>query len=180
MSAPPGGPPGSGWPPPGAPPQGNQGQGYSPNQQYPQPQQGAGYPPPPQGQAGYPPPPPPGYPQAQPGYPPPPPPGYPQAQPGYPPPPPPGYMPHGSQPPAPYQAAPGQVVCYKCGSPNFSKVSSTWWGGFLGPALFSHAKCNNCKTTFNSKTGKSNDAAIAIYFVVVLAISIAIFTAIYS
>lgn len=173
MSAPPGVPPGGsgGWPPP--PPGGV---APPPPQGYPQQNQ----------QAGYPPPPPPGYPQ-QGGYPPPPagypPPGYsPQAQPGYPPPPPPGYPAHGSYPPAPGypQAMAGQVTCYKCGSPNWSRVTMTWWGGWLGPAMFSHAKCNPCGATFNSKTGKSNDGAIAVYFIVVFAITIAIVFAINS
>ncbi|HET6249229.1 MAG TPA: hypothetical protein VFE47_16155 [Tepidisphaeraceae bacterium] len=55
------------------------------------------------------------------------------------------------------------VVCPKCGCPQFKAVSFTWWGGVLGPKLFSHVKCLNCRAGFNSKTGRSNNTAIGIY-----------------
>jgi hypothetical protein len=53
--------------------------------------------------------------------------------------------------------------CPKCGSPFVQPVKFTWWGGLLGPKLFHHTKCAECKYTFNSKTRKSNTTAIIIY-----------------
>jgi len=65
---------------------------------------------------------------------------------------------------APQQSAP----CPKCGGTEANKVSYTWWGGALGPAIFHHVKCARCGTTYNGKTGKSNTTAIIIYSVVIL------------
>ena len=56
--------------------------------------------------------------------------------------------------------------CPKCGSTNVEKVKFTWWGGALGPSMFTHVKCNNCGTQFNGKTGQSNQTNIFIYFLV--------------
>jgi phage FluMu protein Com len=44
-----------------------------------------------------------------------------------------------------------------------SRVGFTWWGGVLGPWMFSHVRCNDCGTCYNGRTGKSNNVAIAIY-----------------
>ena len=55
--------------------------------------------------------------------------------------------------------------CPKCGQSNAQKVTFTWWGGALGPRLFTQVKCQNCKTEYNGKTGKSNQTNILIYFV---------------
>lgn len=56
--------------------------------------------------------------------------------------------------------------CPNCGSTNAKKLSYTWWGGALGPAMFTHVRCNNCNTEYNGKTGKSNTNNIIIYSVV--------------
>jgi len=56
--------------------------------------------------------------------------------------------------------------CPNCGSTNAKKISYTWWGSALGPAMFTHVKCNNCNTQYNGKTGKSNTNNIIIYAVV--------------
>jgi transposase-like protein len=56
--------------------------------------------------------------------------------------------------------------CPNCGSTDIKKVGYTWWGGALGPAMFTHVKCNNCNTQYNGKTGKSNQNSIIIYVVV--------------
>lgn len=75
----------------------------------------------------------------------------------------------------PYQTPgmnPTGAVCPKCGSPQAKPVSFTWWGGILGPKLLSHVKCLQCGAGYNSKTGRSNDTAIAIYLVVACAIGL--------
>ena len=54
--------------------------------------------------------------------------------------------------------------CPNCGQSNAKKVSFTWWGGALGPSMFTHVKCENCGTQYNGKTGKSNQQNIIIYF----------------
>jgi|VirMetMinimDraft_7_1064189.scaffolds.fasta_scaffold62110_2 hypothetical protein len=53
--------------------------------------------------------------------------------------------------------------CYHCNKIDYKKVTSTWWGGILGPKLLNHVKCNNCGTTYNGKTGQSNLNAILFY-----------------
>ena len=66
------------------------------------------------------------------------------------------------------------VPCPKCGGANIKQVGFTWWGGILGPRLFSHVKCNTCGTTYNGKTGQSNTANILIYLAVTLAVVMAL------
>jgi hypothetical protein len=61
--------------------------------------------------------------------------------------------------------------CPKCSSQKAEKVGFTWWGGVLGPKIFNHVKCTQCGTTFNSKTGKSNQQGIIIYTAVSLVIA---------
>ena len=56
--------------------------------------------------------------------------------------------------------------CPSCHHPRFTKVSFTIWGGFIGPRLLNHVKCNECGTTFNRRSGKSNLIPIIIYGVV--------------
>ena len=54
--------------------------------------------------------------------------------------------------------------CPNCGQGNAQKVNFTWWGGALGPRMFTHVKCPNCGTEYNGRTGKSNRTRILIYF----------------
>lgn len=68
--------------------------------------------------------------------------------------------------------------CPECASPRFEAVTFTWWGGLVGPKLLSHVRCLQCASTFNSKTGRSNSAAIAIYFVVSLAFGLLVLAAV--
>lgn len=58
------------------------------------------------------------------------------------------------------------AACPKCGSTNAKKISFTWWGGALGPSLFSLVKCNSCGTEYNGKTGKPAQNSILIYLAV--------------
>jgi hypothetical protein len=65
--------------------------------------------------------------------------------------------------------------CPFCGSGHVSKAGFTWWGGILGPIILNHHNCHSCGQSFNGRTGKSNNTAIAIYFGVVFAIVIGFF-----
>jgi len=64
------------------------------------------------------------------------------------------------------QNATQYASCPKCGQSNAKKVGFTWWGGALGPRMFSHVKCQNCGTEYNGRTGKSNQQGILIYIAV--------------
>ena len=64
--------------------------------------------------------------------------------------------------------------CPECSCRDADKVSFTWWGGLLGPALLTHVKCQECGTAYNGKTGKSNQTAIIIYLCVGTAIGFAL------
>jgi hypothetical protein len=57
--------------------------------------------------------------------------------------------------------------CPDCGARgDATAVGFTWWGGIIGPRLFSHVRCNRCGTCYNGKTGNYNTTAIAIYVAV--------------
>jgi hypothetical protein len=64
--------------------------------------------------------------------------------------------------------------CPHCGHTEYKKVGWTFWGGIIGPMILSHVRCTGCRTTYNSKTGKSNNTAIAIYLGVSLALGAAL------
>lgn len=64
--------------------------------------------------------------------------------------------------------------CPKCHQSNAQQMSFTWWGGILGPKILTHVKCQNCRTTYNGKTGKDNTTNIIIYSVVVFVIAFGI------
>lgn len=117
------------------------------------------------------------------GYPPPPPQGYPP--PGYPPQ---NYPPAGYPPPQ-FSQQPGWagaagmgefVPCPKCARPDPEQVKFTWWGGLLGPKLLKHVKCRWCATTYNGKTGQSNNTNIIIYSVVLGVIAFVVFFIVFS
>ena len=57
--------------------------------------------------------------------------------------------------------------CPKCRNANAKQVSFTWWGGVIGPKLFTHVKCQECGAKYNGKTGKDNTTNIIIYFAIV-------------
>ena len=71
------------------------------------------------------------------------------------------------------------AACPKCGSKEVTAVSWTWWGGAVGPKLFTHVKCASCGTAFNGKTGASNTIAILVYSVVAFAIAYGLFSLIF-
>jgi hypothetical protein len=57
------------------------------------------------------------------------------------------------------------AACPNCRQNNAIRVSSTWWGGIIGPAMFTHVKCLDCGTQYNGKTGKPNQKSIIVYLV---------------
>src|SRR5262245_11013492 len=65
----------------------------------------------------------------------------------------------------PRRRAPRQgpyVDCPHCGCPGFAeRVTFTWWGGLIGPAMLSHVRCQKCRRGYNGKSGKDNTTAIA-------------------
>jgi hypothetical protein len=61
--------------------------------------------------------------------------------------------------------------CPFCGCPGWAdKVVYTWWGGFVGPAIFSLVKCRGCRASYNGKTGQPTTNAMVIYIVVSLVV----------
>lgn len=68
----------------------------------------------------------------------------------------------------------GRVGCPSCGSTSADKVSWTWWGGILGPRIFNHVRCNQCRTAYNGKTGNYNTTAIGMYLGVSFAVGIGV------
>ncbi|MFT3685928.1 MAG: hypothetical protein QM783_13575 [Phycisphaerales bacterium] len=56
--------------------------------------------------------------------------------------------------------------CPRCAAARAKPVMFTWWGGLLGPKLFTHVRCEGCGVAYNGKTGRSNTTAIVIYSVV--------------
>ena len=66
----------------------------------------------------------------------------------------------------------GYAPCPKCGGTDAKKSGYTWWGGFLGPSMLNHVKCNTCGTAYNGRTGKSNTTNIVIYQGITLIITL--------
>ena len=64
--------------------------------------------------------------------------------------------------------------CPGCGNSNAKRVAFTWWGGALGPWLFTHVKCASCGRAYNGKTGRPNTGNIIAYFAVSFLVAIAI------
>lgn len=60
------------------------------------------------------------------------------------------------------RTAQGYMPCPSCGGVMGNMPSYTWWGGWLGPKMFTHVVCP-CGTGYNGKSGKDNKTAIGIY-----------------
>jgi hypothetical protein len=61
---------------------------------------------------------------------------------------------------------PDYAPCPQCSSTRAAPIRWTWWGGLLGPKLFTHVKCTGCGAKYNGKTGKSNVGGILIFLIV--------------
>jgi hypothetical protein len=83
--------------------------------------------------------------------------------------------------PQAWSAAPargsGQFAgCPNCRQQNAKRIAWTLWGGLIGPLILCHVKCLSCGTTYNGRTGRSNQTAIIIRLVaplIVVAICLA-------
>lgn len=63
--------------------------------------------------------------------------------------------------------------CPFCRCPGHAdRVSYTFWGGFLGPMMFSHVRCRHCRRCYNGSTGGDNSTAIALYVGISLALGL--------
>ena len=63
--------------------------------------------------------------------------------------------------------------CPNCGERGDAyRVSWTLWGGFVGPWVLTHVRCNSCDTTYNGKTGKDNTLGIVLWIVIPAAIGL--------
>jgi hypothetical protein len=56
--------------------------------------------------------------------------------------------------------------CPGCGCTYADRVAFTWWGGLIGPKMFTHVRCRNCAACYNGKRGTWNSTNIVIYTVV--------------
>lgn len=83
------------------------------------------------------------------------------------------YLPTAGIAPAPaFPRAPGASAsaasglyrpCPRCRATQARKVSWTWWGGLLGPALVTVVRCGKCRMSYNGRTGRSLTGFIAAY-----------------
>ena len=64
--------------------------------------------------------------------------------------------------------------CPQCGCNYADRVKFSWWGGVLGPKMFTHVKCRNCASCYNGKHGTWNTTNITIYTIVAFILSAAI------
>src|SRR5438445_9083570 len=56
------------------------------------------------------------------------------------------------------------ATCPNCRAPgDATRLSYTLWGGFIGPMIINHVRCNQCGTAYNGNTGKYNTTNIAIF-----------------
>jgi hypothetical protein len=55
-----------------------------------------------------------------------------------------------------------------------TKVTWTWWGGFIGPLIINTVRCNRCGTHYNGDSGDYNGGRIAIYVLICMLIPLAI------
>lgn len=59
--------------------------------------------------------------------------------------------------------------CPRCGETRAKKVLYTFWGSAIGPAIFSHVRCQECGMGYNGRTGKSNLIAAILCITIALA-----------
>jgi DNA-directed RNA polymerase subunit RPC12/RpoP len=65
--------------------------------------------------------------------------------------------------------------CPNCGAPgDATRLTYTFWGGFIGPMIINVVRCNQCGTTYNGKHGDYNTTRIIIYYAVSIAIALVI------
>jgi hypothetical protein len=65
------------------------------------------------------------------------------------------------------------AACPNCRNVYAKPIGYTLWGGALGPRLFTHVRCCQCRTKYNGKTGQSNFTNIVIYLTISFVIALA-------
>lgn len=54
--------------------------------------------------------------------------------------------------------------CPQCGSPGHAtKVIYTWWGGFIGPLIFSLVQCSECGAQYNGSSGSDSSTGVTVW-----------------
>ena len=53
--------------------------------------------------------------------------------------------------------------CPKCSATGAERVIFSPWGGIVGPLILTHVRCQQGRTAYNGKTGRSNTTGIIIY-----------------
>ena len=70
--------------------------------------------------------------------------------------------------------------CPQCHCQYADRVKFSWWGGVLGPKMFTHVKCRNCGSCYNGKHGTWNTTNITIYTIVGFLIGAVIVVAMFA
>jgi len=76
----------------------------------------------------------------------------------------------GMPPPGSEQFAP----CPQCRCPYAKRIKWTFWGGALGPWMFTHVRCTHCGSAYNGKTGQWNTNNIVVYMLVGVLVGLAL------
>ncbi|MDY3555775.1 hypothetical protein R5W24_004921 [Gemmata sp. JC717] len=78
----------------------------------------------------------------------------------------------------PRRRGPRPGTCPSCGNRRSAKVSFTWWGGLIGPAIFGLVSCTRCRTQYMKSSGqKLGVLQIGLYSLVVCVIGVIVFFA---
>jgi hypothetical protein len=80
----------------------------------------------------------------------------------------------------PTQTAETFAPCPHCGCTYAQRAKFTWWGGAVGPKLFTHVQCCHCAACYNGKHGTWNTMNIVIYSVVAFIVSIGLVLALFA
>ncbi len=88
--------------------------------------------------------------------------------------------PAGEQQWAPPPGAEVFAPCPRCGCQYADRVKFSWWGGLVGPKLFTHVKCRNCASCYNGKHGTWNTTNIVLYTIAGVVLGAAVVLGLYA
>ena len=66
----------------------------------------------------------------------------------------------------------GVSTCPQCRGTDVYQPAFTWWGGALGPKLFKHMVCRQCRFGYSARTGKSNTGPIVAYQAITMLVAL--------